>query len=173
MSRSALIIDAPDSPVLRAARSSHASDAAAGVPPHLTVLYPFIPAEGLDERILSTLSVLFRQTPQFHYVLRTCGWFGNEVLWLELADPRPFELLTTEVTRVFPDYPPYGGKYDSFTPHATVANRGSFEELRALEVVVTRELPLRATARSVRLIVQDSDGRWGSFATFPLGKAVE
>jgi hypothetical protein len=53
-----------------------------GVPAHVTVLFPFIPASEIQGAVMGRLAALFRTVPAFtHNFVRT-AWFGDEVLWL-------------------------------------------------------------------------------------------
>lgn len=168
MSRTALIIEAPVSATLAALRQKLAVDACFDVPPHLTVLFPFVPVEMLDEVVTEELARAFRGVHQFDFSLTHTGWFGQEVLWLAPESPVPFIELTAAVTRVFPAYPPYGGLHDASVPHATVGDSAGYEELQEAERAIAAELPLSGTASAVVLLVEGSHGRWHEERRFPL-----
>lgn len=56
-----------------------------GVPAHITVLYPFLPPAGIDEMLLALLGRLFAGFAAFGFTLDKVGWFGEEVVWLDLS----------------------------------------------------------------------------------------
>lgn len=168
MSRTALIVEAPASATLAALRQKFAADARFDVPPHLTVLFPFMPAELLDDGVDNVLARTFRTVPQFDFSLTHTGWFGEEVLWLAPQSSAPFLDLTAAVVHAFPGYPPYGGQYDGSVPHATVGDSGSYEELKQAVQTIEEELPLSGTASAVVLLIEDSRGRWREERRFPL-----
>lgn len=168
MSRTALIIEAPISTTLAALREKFSDDARFGVPPHLTVLFPFVPAEMLDEVVTENLARVFCGMHQFDFSLTHTGWFGREVLWLAPESPTPFIELTSAVMHAFPAYPPYGGLHDASAPHATVGDSAGYEELQEAERAIAAELPLSGTASAVVLLVEGSRGRWREERRFPL-----
>jgi hypothetical protein len=88
-------------------RSELDSNAALGIPAHITVLAPFVPAGRLDESALTTLERLFAGVSSFDVHLDRTSWFGTSVLWLAPRDPRPFRNLTDLVFEAFPDFPPF------------------------------------------------------------------
>lgn len=168
MSRTALIIEAPVSATLAALREKFAADARFHVPPHLTVLFPFVPTELVDEAVTENLARTFRGMRQFDFSLTRTGWFGQEVLWLAPESPAPFIELTSAVTRAFPTYPPYGGLHDASAPHSTVGDSADYKELQEAERAIGEELPLSGTASAVILLVEGPHGRWREASRFPL-----
>jgi hypothetical protein len=75
-----------------------------GVPAHLTVLYPFLPAGLIDNAVLALLAGLFAGVRAFRFTLDRVDWFGDDVVWLGPHDEAPFrhrlpfEAAATEVT---------------------------------------------------------------------------
>ena len=58
----------------------------------------------------------------------------------------------------FPQAPPYRGVYgNAVTPHLTIGDGGPIEEMRAAALQIDAQLPVRATATEVRLIVGKAD----------------
>ena len=76
MSRTALIVKVPAVEELVALRTRLASDAKYGVPPHVTVLFPFVPAARLSGTDLSVLRETVGGIPEFKYSLTNTRWFG-------------------------------------------------------------------------------------------------
>jgi len=139
-------------------RLEHDSSAALGVPAHVTILFPFLPPERIDEE---ALRVLFAARPAFDFVLDRVERFDNGLVWLHPEPSEPFSSLTRLVWGVWPDYPPYEGVHDTVIPHLTVSED-------PIEVEVA--LPIAARATHVTLIEEEEPG--GRFATrleIPLG----
>lgn len=115
-----------------------------GVPAHVSVLYPFVHPDAIDDDVISRLAAALRCVP-FDCTFGRCDWFGQDVLWLAPEPDRPFRELTSAVWRAFPDHPPYGGVFEDVVPHLTVGERrrGSVSALRAAEASVSRQLPIR------------------------------
>ena len=71
-----------------------------GVPAHVTVLYPFVPAANVDEALLADLRALFAGLPSFAFELRECRHFPA-VLYLAPDPPEPFVALTEAVVAAY------------------------------------------------------------------------
>src|SRR6476646_7301492 len=94
-----------------------------GVPAHVTVLFPFIPASEMRDEVTVRLAALFRTVPAFQYNFVRTAWFGDEVLWLASDAAEVFRSLTQLVWGAFPAYPPFEGQFDDVVPHLTIADR--------------------------------------------------
>jgi len=169
--QTALLVKIPAAePVVGRHRASLDPSAALGVPAHVTVLFPFVPVSRLGTADLERLSRLFRAVPAFDVRLDHTDWFGTSVIWLAPQDPGPFRDLTARVFAAFPDYPPYGGRFEDAVPHLTIGDNGSMEEMRGAEEQIAGLLPVTDRVTAVTLIAESSrGGQWGSLASFPLG----
>jgi 2'-5' RNA ligase len=140
-----------------------------GVPPHITLVFPFAPAARLDRALLDALAGIFAAVPAFDFELRTSRRFPA-ALYLAPEPAPAFERLTDAVVRRFPEFRPYGGAFDSVVPHLTVA-QGDDALLDEAEADVRRALPIRALAREALLLEEaEPDGaRWRARRRLPLG----
>ena len=153
-------------PLVGEVRARYDPVAAHGMPPHVTVLYPFVPPPPSDEDI-AALREIAASTPAFDFTLTGVRRFSG-VLWIEPAPARPFIALTRRVTVAWPQHPPYEGVHDDVVPHLTVAHGGS-ALLDSIEPRLASALPLHATARMLTLMECDASGWWSARAEFPLG----
>ncbi|MBN8425696.1 2'-5' RNA ligase family protein [Microbacterium esteraromaticum] len=168
MSRTALIVKGAASHKLVELRNRYALDAQLGVPPHLTILFPFVPEAQLDDECLRLLDEALGRVSSFSYSLVTTGWFGDHVLWLAPQDPTPFIRLTDAVCAAFPSYPPYAGAHDGVVPHLTVGDSADHPQLRRAEREAARMLPLSGAVAAVTLIGEGADGTWRELMEIPL-----
>jgi len=123
-----------------------------GVPAHITVLYPFLPAAGINRPLLAALGRLFAGHAAFQFTLDKVGWFGEEVLWLGPRDPASFTALTDLAFGAFPSCPPYGGRHTEVIPHLTIGHAGGLQALGAAAESVRPCLPIEAVATEVTLM---------------------
>lgn len=167
----ALIVQVPAAEaVVSAFRSRLDSNAALGVPAHITVLAPFKPASRLNTRDLAELRSLFAACRAFDFRLDHCDWFNTAVLWLGPEDPLPFRQLTERVFMAFPEYPPFEGQFADVVPHLTVGHDCDLDELRSAEQAIQPRLPIDGRADRVTLMVESASGsRWETAGYFPLG----
>lgn len=167
---SALIIEVPEAEAAVAKhRSRLDASAAHGIPAHITVLAPFLPAAAIGPAELAGLKRLLAPISRFSFQLSHTGWFGHDVLWLGPRDPAPFRALTSHVYEAFPDYPPFGGQFADVVPHLTIAQGYPLSQLRAAEESVRGLLPIDAHATAVALMTRQSTAtRWARTASFEL-----
>jgi 2'-5' RNA ligase len=168
--QSGLIIEVPSAePAVAYHREHLDANAPLGIPAHITVLFPFMPPEMIDEEELSRLTELFAEFSRFRFVLDRTAWFGDDVLWLGPGDSRPFRVLTQRVFRAYPAYPPFQGQFDDVVPHLTIGHGHPPNALRHAEDSIRPHLPIEAIADGVTLITQRSaGGHWAKTAFFKL-----
>jgi len=140
-----------------------------GIPAHVTVLFPFVPAAELDAKVVSALTEVAADADAFDFALTRPGRFPD-TLYLEPEPAEPFVRLTEGVHARFPEHPPYEGAFDTIVPHLTVAS-GEEALLDDVEQNVVPGLPIRARADEIVLLeeVEGDWGRWDVRERLPLG----
>jgi hypothetical protein len=133
----------------------------AGLPAHITILYPFLNARAIEEETESALAALFAQVPAFDFTLAEIGRFPG-VVYLAPAPAAPFVELTQALAQRWPGQQPYEGHYQEIIPHLTVAYGAPIPDGLA------ERLPCTARANEVWLMSRNA-GRWVRRASFPLG----
>jgi 2'-5' RNA ligase len=167
---SALVVNVPEAePYVGALRERFDPVAKLGVPAHITVLYPFIPPEQITDTVLRKLRGVLSSLTPFDFRLVRIARFPT-ALYLAPEPAQPFVGLTERIMRAFPEYPPYGGQYDSIVPHLTVAQAGTAEHDVA-EAELIAALPSRvgieASCNEV-VLIENSSGRWERMHSFRL-----
>jgi 2'-5' RNA ligase len=140
------------------------------VPAHVTILYPFMPPEDVDDGVLAELASIASAVRCFEYRLVETRRFPVS-LYLAPQPDDSFAALTAAVFRAFPDYPPFAGKFATVVPHVTVAH-GDEAQLCEIEVELRIALaagsPVRARCSDM-VLIENSSGRWEEMRCFPLG----
>ena len=142
-----------------------------GMPAHVTVLYPFMPPERITDSVVRKVRDLLSSLAAFEFRLARIGRFPSVALYLAPEPARPFIELTQAVVRAFPEYPPYGGQYDTIVPHLTVA-QGSDADQDFAEAELAAALPrsgIEASSREV-VLIENSSGRWERMHSFRLAR---
>jgi len=153
---------------------SEQADSNPGLPPHVTVLYPFLSGEKLGREALDRVRAICAATPRFAFELVETGWFDDRVLFLAPRPAEPFMSLTGDITEAFPEFPPYQGAFETTIPHLTVGEKGTSAALRRAEVRIRRFLPVTAKATHVWLMTCAGPGEeWTLAEFFPLGSTAE
>lgn len=141
-----------------------------GLPAHITLMYPFKPLDDVTDDDLQLLGDVFSFEATKPIVFASTGRFPG-VLYLEPEDDARFRRLTDELTRLFPDYPPYGGAFDDVIPHLTVNHGLPEDDLDAIEAELASHLPLATTAQDAWLMTFDGD-EWSCDARFPFRRTL-
>ena len=130
MPQSALGVTVPEAePWVKDLRERYDPTAAAGVPAHITVLFPFISPDLFTNNDLARTTETFQRFRPFEFKLEQIDRFP-ESLYLAPEPNEPFILLTEAIVNEYPEYLPYDGKFTEIVPHLTVANRSA--ELSAI-----------------------------------------
>ncbi len=148
-------------PAVAACRQRFDPGAAAGMPPHITVLYPFF---AYDETVREALAEVLVDHPPFRYELAALGRFPH-VVYLQPEPCQPFVRLT-EVTAACLGISPYEGRFDRVVPHLTVAMRRRLPRTVRRSLVAT--LPIAGEAKRVDVFAE-LDGRWTLMDSLALG----
>jgi hypothetical protein len=159
--RTALIAPVPEAePAVGATRATHDSSAARGVPAHITILFPFLPPDEIDD---AALRDLFTRFAPFDFTLDRVERFEDGHVWLRPNPSWRFADLTAAVWERWPERPPYEGAFDVVIPHLTVSDT-------PIELNVT--LPITARTHEIVLIEEnESSGQWATRARFPLARS--
>jgi 2'-5' RNA ligase len=167
---SALMVLVPEAePLVKPFRDRHDPSAAAGVPAHITLLYPFKHPDEVDRSVLGELGRLFHRRTPFRFSLALIRRFPDAVLYLAPEPDEPFRGLTSAIWKRYPETPPYAGKWPDIVPHLSVAWVGNARQLDRISddfaTASQGRLPIRATATGV-VLMEKRSGRWLARATF-------
>ena len=168
MTGSALVFLVPEAEALvKPFRDRHDPSAAAGMPAHVTLLYPFMPPELITEAVIFRARIAAEGAVAFRYRLGRIGRFA-ETLYLSVEPVDPFVALTRRLAAGFPQFPPYGGRHRDVVPHLTVAHGGHDVDRVAREL--SPALPAGGIeARCTDFVLMDnSSGLWEVRQMFPL-----
>jgi 2'-5' RNA ligase len=169
---SALVVLVPEAEaVAKPFRDRYEPSAATGMPAHITLLYPFKAPDEIDDITLGKLRDCFARLQPIRFSLSTIKRFPD-VLYLAPEPDEPFRQLTLSIWKLFPETPPYGGKWPGIIPHLSVAQLANEQQLAAIEDDFAKasrgKLPIRAIASKIALMDTRS-GRWQVRAMFSLG----
>ncbi|MFJ6524896.1 2'-5' RNA ligase family protein [Streptomyces longwoodensis] len=168
--QSGLIVRVPEAePLVRAWRDRLDPSAGAGVPAHVTVLFPFLDASLVDEGVCAEIGEVIGRHQSFEARFDRCGRFPG-VLYLAPGPDAGFRSLTEAIVERWPEYPPFGGQFDDVVPHLTIAQGQGQAVVEKAEADLLAGLPVVARVSAVDLLVHDGT-RWRQRASFPLARA--
>jgi 2'-5' RNA ligase len=143
-----------------------------GVPPHITLLYPWRVAP-LSEEDAREVQKVLEQYPSFEIQLAKVSHFGKRVIYLALNErsEKAVKELMQVLFRAFPETPPYGGAFSDPTPHLTIAKAKDDETFEQMMAEITRvlapKLPIKHQVSGVSVIEEAEDGYWHLRALVP------
>ena len=169
---SALVVLVPEAErLVKPFRQQYDPSAAAGVPAHITLLYPFKHPDQVDRTVLDDLRQCFGRFGSFGFSLALIRRFPDAVLYLAPEPDEPFRQLTLAIWNRYPETPPYGGKWPDVAPHLSVAWARDEQMLDRIADDFAQasqgRLPINATAAEVALMEKRTD-HWLIRATFVL-----
>jgi 2'-5' RNA ligase len=166
--QTAVLVHVPEAePVVGEWRLRHTHDAPLGIPPHVTLLFPFVPADGLGPKVEERLARLLGEADAFDVAFARTSRFPD-VLYLEPQPSEPFAGLTAAIAAEWPEHPPYEGVHDTVIPHLTVAEGNDEELFERIRADVEPKLPLEARVTEAQLYVEDAAGHWHERCRLPL-----
>lgn len=166
VSESALIVPVLEAePVVRDHRDRFDPAAPAGIPAHITVLYPFLPPETITQSEVDELGEIFAGVTPFSFRLTGTAQFPG-VVYLIPEPAEPFIRLTAAIATRWPEAPPYQGTYDQVIPHLTLAHTDSPSTATRLREEVEPVLPIQCRGHEAWLLTSN-DGRWSLGRAFP------
>ncbi len=163
---SVLLFVFPELNLGSADRTRYDRSARSGMPPHVTLIYPFVAPDDIDGRLLKELKGFFGSVEEFKVRLNGVGGFPG-VVYL-MPEPRErFVELVTGLMKLYPHVPPYRGAFQSVIPHVTLAESTDPEVQDRLMSEVVPLLPIETNASEVWLMVRRG-GLWKAKARFAL-----
>lgn len=124
---------------------------------HITILAPFGKDGDPTPGELADVEAYFADQPPFSYQLTQVCTFPDGPRYLSPEPVSAFSRLTHGLHQIFPEYPPYEGKFDLVVPHLTIP-----------EDAAVGPLPIGAHARE-GTVLHVEDGTFTEIATFPFG----
>jgi 2'-5' RNA ligase len=167
--QSAVFVSVPVGDAVDSFRAQyHPRAIARKLPPHITILPPFIRDLDEDETLGAELAVHFTSCDAFSGELVDVGTFRRHV-WLAPAPQERFVELITVTRERFPRL--IRDERDP-VPHLTIAEIGKGESIRRVAELAQEEieplLPIRFGVEGVGLYEVQRDG-WHEVRRFPLG----
>ncbi len=168
VSETALLVPvAAAEPLVRRHRLALDPVAPLGVPAHITVLYPFVRPEAVDQTVYDAITEVLTRFEAFDFSLNAVRRFDNGLLYLAPEPTEPFAAITAALNARWPEHPPYGGAFSSVIPHLSVAMADG-QSAGTLESELSGGLPVQSRAEAVWLMEGQPEDRWTIRAVFPL-----
>ena len=162
---SALVIVVRLPPALDALRRRLIADASQGVPPHITLLYPFAEPAQISAAVLDAVAGIAAGHPPLAVRL-TEGRRWPDTLYAAVEPEPPLTALQARLAGAFPSLPLYGGEH-LFEPHVSIGEGPAVHAPGALDDPAWATLPVGEQVTDVDLITK-VDGRWDTRHQFRL-----
>jgi 2'-5' RNA ligase len=143
-------------------------------PAHISLLFPFKKSEFINEEITTKLTELFSKVEPFPFTLEKINTFPNAI-FLEPTNKNIFIELTQKLVEIFPENPPYEGKYPSIIPHLTIGQFNESQDQGKIKAEIEEDLkdklPIHALANEA-WVMEDDNNNWSTIARFPFMTAT-
>ena len=162
MAPTAIVVPFHDMPAaVETHRRALTSDGADEMPPHVTLLYPFVDDADLTDADVGRLHGILAAFGPLDVTLARFARFDAEppVLYLEPEPVQLFLAMIAALAGAFPAFPPFGGVHETVIPHLTLGYTEDAKTLRAVEAEVGRHLPVHARVDEVA-VMQHGAGGW-------------
>jgi 2'-5' RNA ligase len=162
MAETALLVPIPEAAALVDPHRLRLTRAGAdGIPPHVTLLYPFTDSAALTAERVQQAAGIVGAVAAFDVSLASTRRFELDppILYLAPDPAAPFAELTRALVAAFPEHQPYEGRYPELVPHLTVAIADA-STLAGAEAEIRPALPIDARVEEAWLMQRDDDGRW-------------
>ncbi len=165
----AILVPAAE-PLVREFRARYDTSANEGMPAHITIIWPFIHPDELNDHTIVRIEKIIAESPPISFALVDICHFDRTALYLR---PEPDDTILTLIQAVqetFPDYPPYCGAYGgSPTPHLTLAQVNTPRAFDRADMEFRRlskgRLPIRVEETDVSLL-ERRNGLWHEIRVF-------
>ena len=127
---------------------------------HVTILAPFGKDQDPTPGELADVEEFFANEAPFDFQLTQVCTFPDGTCYLSPEPAGRVSRLTHALHQVFPEYPPYEGRFDIVVPHLTIP-----------ENATVGSLPIQAHARAATLLHLE-DGVFTELATYPFGTSA-
>ncbi|MFI5622850.1 2'-5' RNA ligase family protein [Nocardioides sp. NPDC051685] len=150
---SVLVVPVPELETYVLERTRHYDDSFVSTDPafvhaHITLLAPFIASPTSED--LRLVGKIAAAAPAFDFVLEDVRLFAGGTIYLHPEPMEPFSALTTELSAVFPQCPPYAGLFEP-VPHLTVDHIAGGVDLGSTRTALAPHLPARCRADRISL----------------------
>ena len=167
MAETAVVVLLPELDLLIGGwRRRYTGDGARGMPPHVTLILPFADTADVADRLIPLGQVLRAAAP-FEVTLAEIARFPR-LVYLRPEPHEPFVAMTEALVAAFPEFPPYGGRFEAIVPHVTVAEANE-PVLAAAERELVPKLPVHARVERA-WIVENTPAGWRRHTAFPLDR---
>lgn len=147
-----------------------------GMPPHITLLYPWVPAPVPPDR-LATLARVVQRCAPFSVRLGAVRQFPGHLLYLAVEPETEVRALMQRLGEAFPETPLYGGTIDDPVPHVSVRRCADEDECASMTAQIEAALasvrPIDVAVERVTVHERGDDGVWRPRVEVALGAASE
>lgn len=140
--------------------------------PHITLLYPFVPIEKLNEAVTLLKQHTWKQEP-FQVTLNEIKYFRHKhhyTIWFEPIPAGPLIQLVRELNQIFPEYNDTSRYRKGFTPHLSLGQAKNKEELKIRMELIREQLsPVSFIVDAVHVIYRNNppDDIFREYASIP------
>jgi 2'-5' RNA ligase len=153
-------------------RRHHAASVARELPPHVTIVFPFVVVSAVDDGLRAELAAHFSSFEPFQAELVGVGAFRRHA-WLAPEPRHRFVELMKQTRERFHDRLPRKDELDEPVPHLTIGEAARGDSVAVLadraRTELGPQLPFGFAVDAIGLLEEGADGKWHELSRFELG----
>ena len=139
-----------------------------GVPPHITLLWPWKDAP-VAQADLNKLEATLTPFKPFQLTLSHIEIFENGAIYFALEDESIPRAIMQALFKTFPETPPYGGEFPDPRPHITIAKPPKDQsEAWQQEIARAIQLPIHFWVKEIVVMEENQQKLWHNRAILTL-----
>jgi 2'-5' RNA ligase len=159
-----LVVEPRGGPLTAIKAQFNAPSIASGMPVHLTLLYPFVAPEELDQEAVARLADVARDHAPLAFTLSNISTFPGGFVCLDPEPAEPVRALQRAIWAAFPERPPYAGDVTDPHPHVTVGKAVPDETVGELVATISERVqplvPVSCAVEKLTVAIRDDAGAW-------------
>lgn len=139
-----------------------------GVPPHITLIFPWIPAP-IKVKDAKNIDDILKNISTFFLEFTTVDKFANGTVYLVPKDSGNMQKIHEEIISKYPTVKMYDGEFSNTIFHLTIAKVGD-DENKYLEIKnhFEKHLPIKKQITKITIMQEDKDGIWSEYLSINL-----
>ena len=137
---------------------------------HVTLLFPFVPRDLVDDEVVGAARGFFAGRPRPSFALTRVTAFAEGAVYAAPEPAAPLVELIEALAARFPETPPYEGAHDDVVPHATLAY-ADWDEA-AVRARIDPLLPVACAPERASLLEEFEPCRWRELESLPFAEAA-
>ncbi len=140
-----------------------------GVPPHISIIYPWIDSP-INENDLNKVKSLLNEINSFEIEFTDIKSFDNGILYLAIKNSTFIKNIQTKLLEIFPSIKLYNGEFENPIIHLTIAKFDNTINSNSSQLYnkIQNYLPLKKKITKITIMTENENSLWSCFENISL-----